>query len=341
MEQPFWLLFLNIGQQLMSSKENFLVFGAYCKEDCEQVRRYILKTVQDLKHLEENIFEITTGDTVMKVEYKVAEIPNDMKMLCFLAGELSNSAHYFPTFANVNHADCSNIEKKIGNQPGDWKPYSFEKRQGDGQKAEKKITELAKSNTAKSTQRSNLCSYTKDVLKGRQQCSPIMSNYIERAKSEHLHLKNNTAKEIFIKILNVVTAESRHDKAKSFREINENTILFKFCVYIRRNMGCYFLVTKLSQWYNETGGKLDKDFTYRFRGKESYAFLQHFPGLIKLVIDNVKQKNTTHRLLELFLQFFHLRHIVSLMTRIESFDEALLKLLENHCRMLFKLSIVF
>ena len=109
----FLVAFLNIGQRLMSSKENFLVFGAYCKEDCEQVRRYILQTVLDLKHLEGNIFEITSGGTVMKVEYKVAELPNDMKMLCFLAGELSNCAHYFSTFANVNHSDCSNIKKKL------------------------------------------------------------------------------------------------------------------------------------------------------------------------------------------------------------------------------------
>jgi hypothetical protein len=30
-----------------------------------------------------------------------AELPNDMKMLAFLAGELTNSATYFSTFADV------------------------------------------------------------------------------------------------------------------------------------------------------------------------------------------------------------------------------------------------
>ena len=30
------------------------------------------------------------------------ELPNDMKKLCFLAGELSNAAKYFTTFADVN-----------------------------------------------------------------------------------------------------------------------------------------------------------------------------------------------------------------------------------------------
>ena len=37
----FLFSFLNIGQRLMSSRENFLVFGAFCKENCTLVRRYI------------------------------------------------------------------------------------------------------------------------------------------------------------------------------------------------------------------------------------------------------------------------------------------------------------
>ena len=78
------------------------------------VRRYIAQTVTDLKYLEDNIFEIKSDGVTINVEYKVAELSNDMKMLCFLAGELSNSAHYFSTFENVNKTNCSSIDKKIG-----------------------------------------------------------------------------------------------------------------------------------------------------------------------------------------------------------------------------------
>ena len=39
--------------------------------------------------------------TKRKVEFNVTQLPNDMKMLSYLAGELSNAATYFSTFANV------------------------------------------------------------------------------------------------------------------------------------------------------------------------------------------------------------------------------------------------
>ena len=80
----FLFSFLNIGQRLMSSRENFLVFGAFCKENCTLVRRYITQTVTDLKYLEDNIFEIKSDGVTINVEYKVAELSNDMKMLLSL-----------------------------------------------------------------------------------------------------------------------------------------------------------------------------------------------------------------------------------------------------------------
>ena len=44
----------------------------------------------------------------------MGELRNDMKMLCFLGGELSNNAHYFTTFANVNKHDLHDKTKVFG-----------------------------------------------------------------------------------------------------------------------------------------------------------------------------------------------------------------------------------
>ena len=44
----------------------------------------------------------------------LGELPNDMKMLCFLGGELSNIAHYFSTFADVNKSNYNDIKKESG-----------------------------------------------------------------------------------------------------------------------------------------------------------------------------------------------------------------------------------
>ena len=41
-------------------------------------------------------------------------------MVCFLAGELNNNAHYFSTFANVNTKICNDYKKRIGDGKNDW-----------------------------------------------------------------------------------------------------------------------------------------------------------------------------------------------------------------------------
>ena len=71
----------------------------------------------------------------IKIEFKLGELPNDMKMLCMLAGELSNKATYFSTFANVSSHDCRDPTKTIGNGKNDWKPFSYKNRIENAEKA--------------------------------------------------------------------------------------------------------------------------------------------------------------------------------------------------------------
>lgn len=55
--------------------------------------------------------------------------PNDMKYLAFFAGELSNSAKYFSSFANVNEDDIGDVTAtfrvKTSNK---WKPWGYAQR---------------------------------------------------------------------------------------------------------------------------------------------------------------------------------------------------------------------
>ena len=66
-------------------------------------------------------------------------MPNDMKMLAFLAGELTNLAHYFTTFVNVNQRDVNDVENtfSFGNN-SKWKLFSYEKRCSDALKVMEK-----------------------------------------------------------------------------------------------------------------------------------------------------------------------------------------------------------
>ena len=97
----FLCFFLNVGERLASSSENFLVFGANVKENGEVVKNYLQMVPEELSEIESKTFSVSVNGKVKLVEFRIAELPNDMKMLAFLAGELSNAATYFSTFGNV------------------------------------------------------------------------------------------------------------------------------------------------------------------------------------------------------------------------------------------------
>ena len=137
----FLLSFLNVANRLASSSKNFLLFGANTKENGAIVRRFILKLLSDIKYLENNVFTVNVNGASHNVEFKLEVLPNDMKMLAFLAGELSNSAYYFSTFGNVNKQNANDVHKCYD---VDWKPFKYDKRVTDAQLVQKKKTELVK-----------------------------------------------------------------------------------------------------------------------------------------------------------------------------------------------------
>ena len=75
------------------------------------------------------------GSATVNVEFKLRELPNYMKMVCFLAGELSNSAKYFTTFADVNTDHYRQYDNSYGK---DWKQFMYAKRVQDSVKVIKK-----------------------------------------------------------------------------------------------------------------------------------------------------------------------------------------------------------
>ena len=107
----FSVSFSNIGKRLLSSSGTFMIFGGEVEESSLPARRFVRKAISDFIYLESKVFSICMGSADVNVEFKLCELPNDMKMLCFLAGELSNSATYFTTFAFVNTDGCRQYDK--------------------------------------------------------------------------------------------------------------------------------------------------------------------------------------------------------------------------------------
>ena len=141
----FLLSFLNVGRRICSSFENYLLFGANVKENGIVVRRFILKFMSELKHLESAVFTVNVGGKQHLVEFKLKALPNDMKMLAFLAGELSNAAYYFSTFANVHKANSNDVTLSFSlNEKTEWKPFEYVKRVNDAKLVQEKKIALSK-----------------------------------------------------------------------------------------------------------------------------------------------------------------------------------------------------
>ena len=83
-------------------------------------------------------------------------------------------------------------------------------------------------------------------------------------------------------------------------------------------MNCNALGKKVIQWFNENKeANKERDFTFRFRGKESFNYLQSFPSLISWLKDKFKNPDACYRLMQIFYQSLYLRKIVSFSVRIE------------------------
>ena len=115
-----WLVsFLNRGKHILSSDENFLIFGANVPESGVAVRRYVKHLLHDMSEMEGKTYHINGYD----VKFTFAEFPNDLKMMAFLAGELSVSAAFFSTFGNACTCNCDDPKGTFGSGSGHkWHP---------------------------------------------------------------------------------------------------------------------------------------------------------------------------------------------------------------------------
>ena len=105
--------FINIGKSILSSNENYLLFGANCSENCVPVEWFISKLMSDTQHLTNTIYSVMCKGETVHVKFVIEELPSNMKMLAFL-GELSNSATYFSTFADASKNDIANCKGTFG-----------------------------------------------------------------------------------------------------------------------------------------------------------------------------------------------------------------------------------
>jgi len=200
-----------------------------------------------------------------------------------------------------------------------------------------KKKELQRKKLKPATLRNKITTYIKE-LNSRQEEVPLLEKYIDKAKSEPLHLKNNTTKELFMKILKAVLSVAEiPSSVKMFSELSSLNLLSYFIGFVAKDMNCNYLAKKLRQWFNESSDfKNEKNFSFRFRGKESYHFLQHFPMLIASLIQKIDSTDFHFHLFQVFYQSLMLRKLVSFSVRINDISMSDIDEMEKVGRSLFK-----
>jgi len=123
-----------------------------------------------------------------------------------------------------------------------------------------------------------------------------------------------------MKLFKICTSQADFNNAKTFKDIPLSSLFVKFVNFIHDELNCNFLSKKIKMWYNDSSGVGERDFSFRFRGKESLSFLRNVPKLIVFVLGHIEKSHLRLRLLQIHLQCINLRKLVSLSVRIVNFD---------------------
>ena len=307
----FLVSFLNTGKRVASSNDNFLVFGANCDKTSSVVKKYIQAVCKQIVDLEGKVVEICG----LHCTFHFEEIPNDMKMLAMLGGELLNSATFFSTFANVSKNDSCDLKGSFGNdQSCKWKPWSYGHRVEVAKEVKDFKASLANKNLSEKLKRSKVTEF----IARKKSRQALVGKLIDKAHVEPLHLKNNAWQYFFRSLLKEAVGKSNLPPAcKSFVEVPKNSCFARLVTTLQNEVKAKRLTRKVKKWFDETEGKKG-DLQYRFTGKTSRLFCHNFMTLVKSLSqeeDSQKQKQT---ILVLSYIGLRLRDCCSIFNRFEA-----------------------
>ena len=82
-------------------------------------------------------------------------------------------------------------------------------------------------NSPLKTARTHITSFISKELKSRQEEIPLVGKFIDCANCEPLHMKNNTVKEMFMKVLNaVLTRANISSDIKRYKELPAENLFY-------------------------------------------------------------------------------------------------------------------
>ena len=278
-ESMSWLVsFLNVGARVASPNDNFLLFGANCKEDHPAVRLFTKQLASQIEEIEKTSYTVLG----VQVTFSFELVPSDMKFLCFINGELNNAANYFSSFANVSKADCTTLNGKFGTTPAcKWKPWPYQQRLNMAKQVSR-FKDKIPLTLAKSTQRSRVTQFIANK-KSRQEFDPLIGNLCDKEVVEPLHLKNNGVQHLHSMLLDLAISSSNiPDKISSLADLPPSSAISRYLKALESDVKAGRLKKQLGKWIIEDRSR-DKDFSYRLTGKDSKLVLHGFMFLVDAI----------------------------------------------------------
>lgn len=333
-----WLIsFLNRGKNILSSSENFMIFGANCEENSVVIQRYVKFLLHEITEIEKRVFNINGAN----VTFRFSEFPNDLKMIAFLAGELPVSATYFSTFGNVNINNCDEPKGQFGTGSScTWRPWSYSERVNVSKKVRELKEKVEKQKCSNKTKRSKISKFIAGE-QSRQEFEPLIGPFVDRAHIDPLHVKNNACQQIFRLILYQSIAKSAlASSITHFNDVPNSTSFYKLINCLFKTAKLARLANKIKRWFNDSNGS-GKDFQYRFTGQDSRMFLHNFMFIIDSLrepSDTEKDEFSLHTFAYISLQ---LRDSVSVFCRVVNVTVEELDLLKLYCLNFFRACCLF
>ena len=320
-ESTSWLVsFLNVGPRVASPNDNFLLFGENCKETHEVVVQFSKQLASNCAAIEQKTYQINSKP----IKFTFDLVPSDMKFLAFLNGELSNSATYFSSFANVSREDKRCLDGVFGTDKNcKWKPWNYQNRVAIANKVcifKKKLS----AKLAESTRRNKVTEYISG-LASRQEVAPLIGKLCDKEIIEPLHLKNNAVEKLHSEMLLLALADSNLS-VKSF-SISDlpNCSIKRYLHALVHNVRATRLKKQLVKWLVD-GRPKNQDFSYRFTGKDSKLVLAGFMHLIVAIRGSRNDPKLMAKLLIIVLIAIRLRNSVSLFSMYHFSEEKLQQL---------------
>ena len=204
----------------------------------------------------------------------------------------------------------------------------------------KRKTQVSKTNLNTSTKREKVTSFISQQKSG-QEFPPLVGKFIDSAKAEPLHLKNNAWQHWNSSALNYALSRSNLGKCDSIFDVPPNSCFGKYYHCIRFMVKATRLARKVRKWFAGDRAK-NKQLEYRFTGKESRLFCHTFMSIVLSLKTDADQESHTFKLhVHVFAYTaLNLRDSVSLFSRITISGEEVQNL-QKVCSNFFRATSLF